>query len=293
MMTALIRLAAGLLVLLTPPASRSTRDQEEARHSGYSERVVWQRADAADAAEGLFLLAADNRGMVSRLLVETPGGNRIILTKAIDAINGLERVSWRDDETGWWLEVTKNLGFQSSDLHEFFATVHDQLRADAGKMIGVRLRTRGSIDLTRDVRVGDQTETHAAIVDVLRREGLADKLAVEVPTRMTEAVRFLDSAIQVPGIVGPGEDTPHGYDMRSVVDVLAAVIPKRRTAVSYDGNRWTERTEDRQRGLVISTDTAVKFTKRFRAIAKPEEPLADSRLADVFPLDLRSATTSQ
>lgn len=54
---------------------------------------------------------------------------------------------------------------------------------------------------------------HDALVERMRSTGLADELRREIPFEFTEAIAFLDAAFW-------------RHDMRSVIDILAAVTPE-------------------------------------------------------------------
>ncbi len=157
-------------------------------HAVY-QKIVWTRA-SGEQGVGLFLFRVAELGFTQRLFVRAPGGRHLILERTLTASAGLERTRLVDDESGWWLEVTKDYGLTASGLRKFFSIAEDFV-AGSGKTVGYTLRTREGLEWKAEIPAQQAVEEQARLAAALRGTELGGVLERHVETDLAEAMTFL------------------------------------------------------------------------------------------------------
>lgn len=102
---------ALLLASLAIPAQAAT--------AGFHQSYRWVDEAGELIGQGLMVREHDERGSVKRVLVQPPGGDRLIFNITYSARSGCIQVRVADDESGWWSELLLEMGTIANDYPSF------------------------------------------------------------------------------------------------------------------------------------------------------------------------------
>ena len=259
LMPVCIVLGTSLSVALIALASGHGAPAPETRSTSYSMSYSWRAAEADLDAEGVLFFEGASPGILARFLIETPKKGRVILTNQVAAQQGWRRTILRDDETGWWIEVSEAYPLKSDGLAEYLREALDWFTP--GKTVDVEVRSRGGVHFSASIPVGPQQEMFQTFVDRLEEADVGARLREEVPMGFLEPVAFLSAAFQ-------------GADMRAPIETLAGILPPALETPSYADLSWIEEEGTGERGVTVTSAEALDLTTRFGSI-DPRHPLND------------------
>ncbi|HSL84099.1 MAG TPA: hypothetical protein VLF66_15105 [Thermoanaerobaculia bacterium] len=262
--TAVILTMVQLMTLsLAPPAATA-----EDRQTPYKILYSWTSSSGDLQSEGLFLFSNSSQGIVSRFLIQTPEGSSVVLTKYLSAAQGWSRVVLEDDRTGWWAAVNEQYPVKGLLLTEFLQKLLEWYVPEEERHVTMSLESSGGLRFEKDVLIDERpSEMYAEFLDAMEQSDLAKELRTEIPDELSEAIFFLDAAFRRP-------------DKRSVIDVLAGVLPQADSRWGYRGLGWEENEELAERGVTITSSELLAFISRFGSI-DPGRPLGDDALLNL------------
>jgi hypothetical protein len=255
-------IAAGAVTLGSLPAEQRT----------FHQVVVWESGSLT--GRGLFLSEEGAAGEVWRLLVETPAGNRAVLTHTLDVVRGREEVEL-ELASGWTFTTSKGTRFQAGSLREYRALQEIAVASDESREVQVRLHTSGGLrhDAT-SLLAGWPHLEHEALMQGIRADGFLEVLASEAPPEAVEVTAFLfvarDRRAEILSYLEPP------------VHFLWMTLPRSQRAIYLD-RKWSQRLENRRPGLLVTDPSLLEFASRFPRLDS-RQPLADHRLGAVLPL---------
>lgn len=230
------------------------------RPTAYHREVSWAAANEDQVVNGLFFFQSSQKGLAARVLVASPEGRRIVLTKVLLAESGRDRIRLLDDSTGWWLEVEKKYGVGASGLWEFLRKLESWLEPESGHRIAYVLRSSDGMELTTTLAVVERSDLeHRGLVASLDEANLSSALQDQMPEGLVEAVLFLDGALE---IVAADAKTPIG--------ILAGIAAREMGESAYRAVSWTENEAPLQKGLLVQDPESRRFADGFRSISGAE-----------------------
>ncbi len=238
----------------------------------FHQAIVWESGSLS--GRGLFLSEEGTTGTVWRLLVETPAGNRAVLTHTLDAVRGREQVEL-ELASGWTFTTSTGTRFKARSLREYRALEENASDSEQCREVTVQLHTSGGLrhDAT-SLLAGWPHLEHEELMKGIRASGFLEVLASEAPAEAVEATAFLFVARDRRAAVLRYLEPP--------VHFLWKTLPRSERAPYLD-RKWSQRLESRRPGLLVTAPELVEFASRFPRL-DGRQPLSDHRLAAVLPL---------
>lgn len=257
----MVVVAAVLAIATSPTHATPPKDDDTAYMMAYS----WTSSRSDTNARGLSFFQSSTAGLASRVLVETPEGRHVVLTNELSVRPSWDRVLIRDDQTGWWFEVTQQYDVRAQGLQEFFSKALDWYMPGEGKTATFFARSQGGVNFVHEVSIAsDPTEMNHAFVEALRADGQGAELLKEIPDGFSEAIRFLDAAFE-------------GDDKRRVVEVLALLTDRDEDPWGYSTLTWNEDSKLNGNGVTVTKPDDLAFTSDFGTV-DPRNPLGNQPL---------------
>lgn len=243
----------SMAAFVTSESSLQAQAPED-RRTPYTVRHEWTSGNQERHGEGLFLFSNSSAGAVMTLLVETPAENRVVIREEVAAQHGWDRERFVDDASGWWFELSRRYDVRASGFREFLYKAMDWFEAGHGRTLRVQLRSSDGLNFQTEILVeSDASRMNRAIAEELRRAGGVAAVPSSMPETAAEAIAFLDAATKL-------------YNLRGVVEVLAALAPAETRKWGYLGLGWEEAEEFVQRGVNLTSPEAIDFASRFTHI---------------------------
>lgn len=224
--------------------------------AGFHREIRWE--SSASSARGILLWEHSAPGAVKRVLIETPGGRHLVLTKALFVRAGVKREEILDVETGWKSELTRRSEFRAATLSDYFDRVFDEHVPGPGKEIELGLQTSNGIDYSATVPMESQPSAEYAAFAGLLREHLDEDSPRPFPAGVREALAFLNAAFE-----------RSGSDSRGIIEILSKAFNP--SAVGADTS-WRQIDGRIHNGLGLEDPGLVAFASRFSSV-DPEAPL--------------------
>jgi len=194
---------AGLVILLAAfavpshiaqaandPGDRSEPYKEHKSDNTATHQEIAWIGPGGEKGVGLFLFRAAEFGFTERLFIKTPEGQHLILQRTLRSGSGLDRSRLIDDQTGWWLEVTKDYGFTATSLRKFFSIAEDLVKG-SGRSVGYTLRVAGGLEWSTEVPAQQPVNEHASVAQELRGTDLGRALEEHVRGDLAMTLAFL------------------------------------------------------------------------------------------------------
>lgn len=266
---------AGIGLLLMLCFAGSTPAAEEA---SFLRTLQWISPKGDREVPGLFLVETSRLGMVSRLLLQSPGGRSIVLTQNIDPNTGKTAVRLLDDATGWWAELTYDLGIHEETLKDFFRRAR---ALSAGVPLPATLSVAGRNTFQAIVPSGLDDVTARAFVVDLEAAGKAKEFVEEIPEDLWEALGFIEASVS-PDLLPRDPDEKFAWAMRPIALILLEAGRASGLEVASEKQvRWSIEILGWQKGLTIIEPEWLDFVSQFRSVENAN-PLEGSRVAEVF-----------
>lgn len=227
--------------------------------TAYRELLTWKRND--DSATGIVYFQSSDKGLVRRLLVETPGGRRLVLTKRLLAQKGEDRYELLDEESGWWFRLVKDFDVEAETLAEFFSQAEELLQPGGSREVSIELMSSNGLSFAATVPIAKQGAVEeGAFAGRLLDSDVAAPLKNNVPEGLERGIAFLDEVFE-----------PRFSDSRALLEVLAQLLDATEDE-SGAGGSWQQAETRRRPGLGPETTEEARFLSRFLSI-DPAEPL--------------------
>jgi hypothetical protein len=244
-----------------------------AEQPAFHQPIVWDSGSLSGT--GLLVTEEGVEGKVWRLLVETPAGNRAVLTHTLDAVRGREEVDL-ELASGWTFTSSTGTRFKAGSLRQYRALMESAWDSEQSREVTVWLRTSGGLrHEARSLLAGLPETESLKLMNGVRAAGFLEVLASEAPSEAGEVLAFLFAAQDTRSAVLPYHERP--------VSLLSLALPRSERALYLD-REWSERLESRRPGLSVTAPDLVEFVSRFPRL-ESRHPLADHRLAAVLPLE--------
>ena len=231
------------------------------RPTGYSHTVRWESPNSS--AKGLMFFRSSAQGLVRRVLIETPTGRHLVLTKALLVREGIDREELRDEQSGWHAELAKRLDFRATSLGDYFAKVFDWRVPGEGKEMELALRTSTGFSFSATIPIQSQPgPEHASFAALLKAEK-EDASSLNLPEGFEEELAFLEAAFE-----------RQGSDARGIIEILSIVEGLR---VRDQGTSWrqVDGSDLRKPDLVDADEIA--FASEFPSV-NPIMPLPEGTI---------------
>jgi hypothetical protein len=206
--------------------------------------------------------SSDREEALTRILLETPSGRHVVLTKNLSGPAGLDRVRLLDERTGWWVEVYKQYPLTGESLRAFLHEAMDLVEQDDVEPLRVTLVTSEGFEAEADLPANTQPwVVHENFVTELERSGLMAELRAEVPADFGREIDFLEAAL-----------VEEGFDLRAPVEILDGVLPEAPDSGAMPA--WRLERSKIGKGVTLVTPELLEFTAGFRSVEN-SEPLVD------------------
>lgn len=256
---ALCRLAGygAIVTVLSLPYAMSHADDRSDRPAGFHQTVRWE-SSSASSAKGLMFFRSSAQGAIKRMLIESPDGRPLVLTRELLVQHGVDREELRDEETGWHVELTKRFTFRATSLSAYFARASEWKAPGEGKKVELTLRTSTGLLFSAAVPLQAQpAQEHASFAALLKRE-IGEELALDLPEGLSEALAFLEAAFE-----------RSGSDARGIIEILSAAL-----GISSEGagTQWRQVDSAQLRSLELVDADDIAFASNFPSVV-PITPL--------------------
>jgi len=247
------------LVVCLASALPAGSEVSSAERPGYRTLLEWE--SGSGSAAGVVFFRASEDQLTRRLLVETPEGRRLVLTKRLLVQEGQDRYELVDDETGWWVRLVKDYDFEVETLDEFFSRWEELLKPGEGREVEMELLTSQGLHFIATVPVAQQGETETAtFAQRLLESDVGSELRDEMPEEVERGIAFLEVAFE-----------PSASSLRALPQVLAEVVdPEVRKAASHA--TWKKTAEKLRYRLAPESQEEARFVAQFLSV-DPTEPL--------------------
>jgi hypothetical protein len=229
--------------------------------------IDWREPRLAVAGRALDLAESNKSDFVNMLLMETPGGQRVILRQTILGPEGCVQFRWQDDETGWWIEIVQATQLHSKDLWDYFKTNFDRLAMKPEHLMKFSAATRGGLRFSTEVPVREahQQEGFGGLLHALERAGLRERLLAEYPPGVREATDFVSTL------------NSNEQGAGAAVSFVTLGVFLRSVAGASEAQPYAAAIWQAKRGLASKTaspteDQARAFAAQFKSI-DPADPL--------------------
>lgn len=257
-----------------PPCVPNDFDEQEVEE--YPEDVVtgveelhWSLPSTKQTvASGLQVLEFSRRARVDRLLIETATGDRLVFTDTVLPLSGRHVFRLRDDESGWWVEMSLDYDRSWRGARTYNLFVDEQFGGSCGG---------DALQQSVETSTGTRVTTEA----VLGRRSLAN---VEALLEDPELRRDLSEGVPEPvrRIVAQLADNIEKPQAAGVVHSSLIHLIHQATREVSDGpepaERWVAEVHP-HRGALPSH--VIEFLSRFEGVDNTD-PLAGHHVAD-FP----------
>jgi hypothetical protein len=229
--------------------------------TGFVRHYTWHNSETGEGVPGLFAFESATAGTVSRLYVQAPSGQRLVLGVFLDPISGHWHNTIMDDETGVVIELDKDIGVTASSLREFFAKTHDLTSDSVTAEHATISRGSASAKVTIPVLPGwPRGHCRDAVNDI--DNGVRDRLVKGLSPGFKRSLRFAEA------FVGGDSPTGEGGEFLCVVNILAELTKGNER---IDIGHWTQEVDQPHKDLTAA-DTA--FLGRFRSVTDKRKPLS-------------------
>lgn len=257
--TLIVILCATCLVLGWTPAEGSTGERP-----GIHRQLEWSAPATDRQGKALMLYSGGREKARTRLLVETPSGRHVVLTKDLNGVTGIDRVRLLDDRTGWWVEVRTRIPIEADSLRAFLHEAMNLVEKEDVDPLEVAVTTRGGFEADAELPANTQPwVVHQGFVAELERSGRSKEIRAEVPEGLAREVDFLEAVL-----------VEEGFDLRAPVEILDGLLPE--APESRTTAEWRLRRSKLEKGVTPVSPDALEFTSRFRSV-RNTEPLVDER----------------
>jgi len=216
----LVCILVTLFVSLSLPAQEGPEPDQYAYKGRYPGRYSLHKPFflfdpvTATRLRGLELTDITPAGSVSRYLIETPQGHRLIFTVVLDPNPATHVVRLEDDATGWWAEEEVDFHAAAEDLDDFLAKSAVDMLPYPYSMV---LRSRGGPTIVATME--EYTEHPEVLIwAAVEAQGMERRLARSIPASLRTGLLFLDS-VREPQADAPGLSPLSAW--RSPLHVLA------------------------------------------------------------------------
>lgn len=255
----ILAIAAALLL----PVGMATADEPTVQ-----QLLRWlpvQGTEATGQAQVLQITERRSGELVSRRLVETPAGHRVISVRSTRGFAGTFVRQLIDDETGWWIEMEIDFGFATENLKEFLNRVEDRIN-EPGATLRVTVRTSESLHHEAEVPVAGQIHLAAeALGKELAGTPTGRALAESIPPGLVPTLAFLDQHTEQTYVEG----------VTTLTRFLAALEPAISDPATSPG-RWRFEPEEPRKSFTVSDPELRSFAGKFSAI-DPDRPMESIR----------------
>ncbi len=246
--------------------------------------LEWRQPEGGGQATGLYLIGIVPAGMITRILILSPGGRAIRITYTVDPRRGVQTGELLDDATGWWARLEERFGIRADSLGAYLA--YDRWIWDTSAPDKVRLRfaASGASPVEEELPLTEPTVPYARFAEVLAASGTGGEVVARLPVGLAEAVLFLDTSLSPTPAPLQAELDNLGYAARGVFEVLAELLraaPPEGLDVAGDRLPWLMSVERAQKGTATSDPAVLELTSRFRSVENAD-PLSDYLAAEVF-----------
>lgn len=202
--------------------------------------------------------------LMSRRLIEPPAGHRVVVTLSTNGYAGTFLTQLVDDETGWWVELETDFGFETENLKEFLNLVGDRIN-EPEATLHLTLRTSENVRHEAEVSVAGQIHLAAeAFGRGLASTPTGQALAESIPPGLVPTLAFLNqhtTATYIEGIL-------------TLTRLLAALEPAVADPATSPG-RWRFEAEESNKGFTVTDPELRSFMERFSTVDpdRPMEPI--------------------
>ncbi len=270
------RVLISILLLAAPVLASLPAEDEEVRFPGLQRGVQWQRLNHEEqtAAAMIFVAWLPDREL-TRVLLETPAGRRLVLTKEHFALDGVVRYRIADDELGWWAELTEESGLVFDNIEQLAQpteVVRHLLKEDSSTTL--TLRASGLSDFEWATSLWDEAK-HDDLFEQLDFEGRGEQLLRAMPRSTRSAVGMLAKLL-----AADDADTSLA-EFRALVRTVMAALERYEEASELrrlrGGGAWEVAERTAKAGILIEDETAAQFVAAFNEVPA-RDPLSDLRL---------------
>jgi hypothetical protein len=239
------------------------------RSTGISELLTLVSSRPGVLGSALVVSQWPRQTALRRILLQTPEGGRLILTKVQHPTQGMSLLSLEDDPSGWTMTLTERSELTFDDIEETLdpgrlsarwkkASYRSDWTLVAPGMAPLILRST-----TGDVSLGSQ------LAEAIHAQGQGEAVRGAMPPSLLEEIEFLGALLDNRQCVGSFlEFEPLDSVLRSLGAVPGGL------ARGYGSLQWEPVTAMRQRGVVLETGLAHEFARGFRSLDSVR-PLSD------------------
>jgi hypothetical protein len=273
-MTMIFKLSTTALALAFLLTGGSGSEPRSGPVRSFTVALRWEAVSAPAVGRGLALNEYDDLTWARRVLIETPDGVRLVLTRTDKPRDGSAVYEIREEASGWQaslrevsgltLSSTNEMGNQPLIVGKWLEREYPlRLRLDAPGVPGAELATT-----TRD------EDALGRLAEQLGEQGRRAALVAGAPAGLRPALGFLQS-IQAAGAAGEVE--LYWNIVSLLVKAFSADQVQGRTP--YHGMRWELTSPDWQKGTRLTRPKELDFTRHFRSLPA-HDPLATRHVGE-------------
>lgn len=252
------------------PAFASDAATHWSMRDGLITLVAWEEVGGAGIGRALTVVRWTDDRELRRTLVETPQGDRVVLTREYFPTRGISHVSLQDDGSKWAATLAETSGLKFDSVAQLaqpavFATKW----GESDRALERTLEAPAIPKLERASTIWDET-FDSAFLEQMESEGRAGVLAETMPAGVRSAAWFLKS------ILAREDCSGALLEYKPLLDVLAGVLGRHDgsgAGAQYKIFDWRPLPEITQRGTSPEA-ASLDFARRFRSV-KTENLLAD------------------
>lgn len=245
--------------------------------SGFYRTLHWKEISGSQEARGLSIFECSFEGFTNRVFVVTPTGRSILLTKVFSPHKGTEVFTWMDEETGWWLRLTKEFGLTWPTLEEYFDADFRELAAGPGRPVTLSVSTSRGFSYSTQVALHAQAEgeTREFLSQLVSHGDLSDLLLATMSSELRADILFLSEIWSDP--------RHEGAIMKPIVEIVGGALQQTAGAGSSFPTRarWKQIVGELRKGTTVTNPEDLGFLSRFPSVST-SDPLAGTRVRDVF-----------
>lgn len=236
---------------------------------GLTTLVTWEEVGGG-AGRALTVVKWSDDREIRRTLIETPSGDRAVLTREYFPTRGISQLRLQDDGSKWAATLVETSGLKFDSVAQLAQPeVFAANWSEADRPLTRTFEAPGIPRLEGASTIWDET-FNSAFLRQMESEGRAEALAETMPARARSAVWFLKSILD-------REDCSGSLlEYKPLIEILSGVLvrhDKSGAGAQYKSFDWRLLPEVTQRGT-SPEDASLDFARRFSSV-RAENLLAD------------------